>query len=33
MSEDNLKLFNTLIAVAGLCLACFAIGLTIGSQI
>ena len=33
MSEDNLKLLNALIAVAALCLACFAIGLTIGSQL
>lgn len=31
MSDENLKLLNILLAVAALCLTCFAIGLAIGS--
>jgi hypothetical protein len=31
LSEENLRLLNTLLAIAALCLTCFGIGLAIGS--
>jgi hypothetical protein len=31
VSDDNLKLLNLLLVIAGLCLACFAIGLAVGT--
>jgi hypothetical protein len=31
VSDDNMKLLSLLLVIAGLCLGCFALGLTVGT--